>query len=109
MPAGLCPAEQIETERVTSMYDFIIRDKKLTVGTTAQDVAVQMERCAIQNCHATAKIYFRSKDDGVAVSASTGMQVGPGETFPFPVSCGTLSVISDAAGADVRLLFLGIG
>ncbi len=91
------------------MDHFIIRDRKLTVGTDAQDVAVQMERCAIRNCHATAKICFRSKDDGVAVTANTGMQVGPGETFPFPVSCGTMSVISDTAGTDVRLLFLGVG
>jgi hypothetical protein len=88
---------------------YISRDKALTVGTDAQDVAVQTERCAIRNCHTTAKVYFRSKDDGVAVTAATGMQLGPGETFPFLISCGTLSVISDTASTDVRLLFLSIG
>ena len=45
----------------------------------------------------------------MAVTADTGMEVGPGETFPFLISCGTLSVISDTATTDVRLLFLGVG
>lgn len=88
----------------------IERVEKLTVGTTAQTVGVHGLAFLLQNLSDTATVYFKEKrDDNKAATASNGYAVGPGKETVIPMVAMDLSVISDAASTDVRVLILDMG
>ncbi|MBR6114612.1 MAG: hypothetical protein IKQ10_05440 [Oscillospiraceae bacterium] len=79
----------------------------LTLGTTAQTVKVMGLSCLIENNDDSATVYFKERRfDGKAVTTSNGWALGPGKSTPVPVSVMELSLISDTASADVRVLLL---
>ena len=83
---------------------------KLTAGTTAQTVEVHGLACMIQNLSDTATVYFKEKrDDGKAATASNGYAVGPGKETQIPLVAMDLSIVSDTASTDVRVLILDLG
>lgn len=80
---------------------------KLSVGTTAQDVACHGQSFLIQNNSDSATVYLSEKDyDGKAATSSTGYALAPGKGTMFPMEARTLSVVASAASTDVRLLIL---
>ena len=81
--------------------------EKLTVGTTAQTVAVHGLACLVQNNSDTAAVYFKEKrQDGKAATASNGYKLAAGKETVVPLVAMDLSVISDTASTDVRVLIL---
>lgn len=82
----------------------------LTLGTSAQTVKVNGLACLIQNNSESATVYFKEKsEDGKAASSSNGFALGPGKTLEIPLVARELSVVSDAASTDVRVLILDLG
>ena len=80
---------------------------KLTAGTTAQTVAVHGLACLVQNNSDTATVYFKEKrDDGKAATTSNGYALGPGKQTEIPMVAMDLSIVSDTASTDVRVLIL---
>jgi len=76
----------------------------LTVGTTAQDVAVGYRSFIIENLSVNA-VYFKEKE-GTACTTSNGFCV-PAETALLGVlTADTLSVVADDDSSDVRILFI---
>jgi hypothetical protein len=81
--------------------------KTLTLGTSAQTVDVGGRACMVQNLSESAVIYFKEKrEDGKPVSASNGYAIGPGKEMQIPLVVMDLSLISDTASTDVRVLIL---
>ena len=79
----------------------------LTVGTTAETVMVRGLACLVQNNSDTATVYIKEKrDDGTAATASNGWALGPGKATPVPLVAMELSVVSDTASTDVRVMVL---
>lgn len=78
-------------------------EKVVTVGTSAVDVDISCWACIIKN-DSENTVYFRDRENGNASEASS-MCVRAGETFPFAVTCKTLSLVASAASSKVRLLF----
>ena len=79
----------------------------LTAGTTAETVEVRGLAFLLQNLSESATVYFKEKrDDGAAATASNGYAVGPGKATEIPLVAMSLSVISDTASTDVRILIL---
>lgn len=82
----------------------------LTAGTSASTVKVNGLACLIQNNSESATVYFKEKsEDGKAASSSNGFALGPGKTLEIPLVARELSVVSDAASTDVRVLILDLG
>lgn len=80
---------------------------KLTAGTSAQTVAVNGLAFLMENLSDSATVYFKEKrDDGKNASSSNGYAVGPGKSTDIPMVAMDLSVISDTASTDVRVLIL---
>ena len=80
---------------------------KLTAGTSAQTVEVRGMAFMLQNLSESATVYFKEKrDDGKNATASNGYAVGPGKETTIPMVAMDLSVISDTASTDVRVLIL---
>ena len=80
---------------------------KLTAGTSAQTVAVNGLAFLMENLSDSATVYFKEKrDDGKAATASNGSAVPPGKCTRIPMVAMDLSVISDTASTDVRVLIL---
>lgn len=79
----------------------------LTAGTTAETVEVRGLAFMLQNLSESATVYFKEKrEDGKAATASNGYAVGPGKETQIPMVALDLSVISDTASTDVRVLIL---
>ena len=76
----------------------------LTVGTTAQDVAVNFAGFIIANNSANA-VYFKEKN-GTACTTSNGFCVPAGKVLDKVFTAQTLSVVADGASSDVRILFV---
>ena len=82
----------------------------LTVGTTAQTVAVHGLGCLIENNSDSATVYFKDmRDDGKKATSSNGFALGPGKMTPVPLVAMDLSVVASDAGTDVRVLVLDWG
>ncbi|MBQ7737996.1 MAG: hypothetical protein IJT62_09235 [Oscillospiraceae bacterium] len=80
---------------------------KLTAGTSAQTVEVHGLACLVQNNSDTATVYFKERrDDGKAATTSNGYALGPGKQTEIPMVAMDLSIISDTASTDVRVLIL---
>ena len=83
---------------------------KVTAGTTASTVEVHGLACLIQNLSESATVYFKEKrHDGKAATASNGYAVGPGKETVIPMAALDLSIVSDTASTDVRVLILDLG
>jgi hypothetical protein len=79
----------------------------LTVGASAQTVNVRGLAFLLQNNSDSATVYFKERrDDGTDASSANGFALGPGAVLPQALTARELSVISTAAGTDVRLLIL---
>ena len=79
----------------------------VTAGTSAAAVHVNGQPCLLQNNSEAASVFFKeSRDDGKAATAANGWRLGPGETTAVPLLLRELSVIADAASADLRILVL---
>ena len=80
---------------------------KLTAGTTAETVTLGGRPFMLQNLSTTTVVYFKEKrHDNAAATASNGYAVGPGKETTIPMVAMDLSVISDTASTDVRVLIL---
>ena len=87
----------------------ITGNEKVTVGTTAKDIKIGYRAFSLMN-NGESAIYFHSRDsDGKAVTAASGMALKAGEVFRQVLTCDALSVISDATGGDLRILYLDVG
>lgn len=80
-----------------------------TVGTSSAElVAANATRqvCVIQNLHDTAKIYVRL--DGGTASATTGIQIGPGNLLNVRalgvITTVAINAISDTAATPVTIV-----
>ena len=83
---------------------------KETAGTTAKDVAIHGLPFIIQNLTASTNVYIKEKsEDGKAASATNGFCIPGGTTLDQPLVATTLSVISDTASTDVRVMILDFG
>lgn len=81
--------------------------KALTVGTTAQTVAVNGLAFLMENLSDSATVYFKEKrDDGKNATSSNGYALGPGKSTDIPMVAMDLSVVASAASTDVRVLIL---
>ena len=79
----------------------------LQVGTTAVNVPVKGLACLLQNNSAAASVYFKERrDDGAAATASNGWLLGPGAATSVPLTARELSLVSDTADTDVRVMIL---
>ena len=80
----------------------------LTVGTTAAEAKIHGMTCLVQNLTADTTVYVKEKrDDGIAVTASTGWAIPGGRELRCPVAAMDLSLVSDSEdGSDVRILIL---
>ena len=79
----------------------------LTLGTTPQTVMIRGLACLVQNNSDTATVYFKERrDDGKAATTSNGYALGPGKQTEIPMVAMDLSIISDTASTDVRVLIL---
>ena len=82
----------------------------LTVGTTAKTVGVHGLACLIENNSDSASVYIKDmRDDGKAATSSNGFLLGPGKMTPVPLIAMDLSIISDTASTDVRVMILDMG
>ena len=80
---------------------------KLTAGTSAQTVEVHGLACLVQNLSDSATVYIKEpRDDGKAATTSNGWALGPGKQTEIPMVAMDLSIISDTASTDVRVLIL---
>ncbi len=79
----------------------------LTVGTSAQTVAVNGLAFVMENLSESATVYFKEKRaDGKAATASNGYALPAGKSTEFPLVAMDLSVVASAASTDVRVLIL---
>ena len=84
--------------------------KTLTLGTSAETVSVGGLAFMLQNLSSEATVYLKEKRyDSVDASASNGWAVGPGKSTEEPLVALDLSVVSDTASTDVRILILDLG
>lgn len=82
----------------------------LTVGTSAETVNVSGLACLVQNLTEGATIYIKEmRYDNTAASASNGWAIGAGKSTEIPLVALDLSVISDTASTDVRVMILDLG
>lgn len=82
----------------------------LTAGTTAETVNVAGLACLVQNLTEGATVYIKEKRyDGVDASASNGWAIAAGKSLEHPIVALDLSVISDTASTDVRIMILDLG
>lgn len=73
----------------------------------AQDIPINNRTFMISNTGAQ-PLYFKPKNKGVATAAN-GFLVPAGQVFPQFFSCdGMLSVISNATGTSVSILYLEV-
>lgn len=80
---------------------------KLSLGTSAQTVKVNGLACLIQNNSDSASVYFKEKrDDGKTVTTSNGYKLAAGKETVIPLVALELSIISDTASTDVRVMIL---
>ena len=83
---------------------------KLTAGTTAVSVPVHGMACLIQNNSNSATVYFKEmREDGKKATTANGFALAPGKATEEPLVAMELSIVSDAAGTDVRVLILDMG
>ncbi len=63
--------------------------------------------CLIENNDGSATVYFKEKRfDGADATTENGWAIGPEEKTPTPFSALELSLVSDSAATDVRVLVL---
>ena len=78
-----------------------------TLADTAQDIPVDNRVFMISNTGAQ-PAYFMPKAQGVS-EATTGFLIPAGQVFPQYFSCdGDLSIISNATGTSISVLFLDV-
>lgn len=81
--------------------------KALTVGTTAQTVAVNGLAFLMENLSDSATVYFKEKRaDGKAATSSNGYALPAGKSTEFPMVAMDLSVVASVASTDVRVLIM---
>ena len=82
----------------------------VTAGTTASTVKVNGLACLVLNNSESATVYIKEKrDDGAAATASNSWAIGPGKSTDVPLVAMELSVVSDTASTDVRVMILDMG
>ena len=82
----------------------------LTVGTSAQTVSLGGLACMVQNLTEGATVYIKEKrHDNVAASATNGWAIAAGKSTEIPLVALDLSIISDTASTDVRVMILDLG
>ena len=78
--------------------------EKVSVTTTAKDVAVNYRAFIIENCTAEKTVYFKEKD-GVAVTVDNGFELIGQKIFDKVLRAKTLSIKGSEA-CDVRILYV---
>ena len=88
------------------MVHIIEKVEKIVVGTEPITVNVDCRSFFIENAGETSVCFKESAHDEVPADMENGFMLDAGDKFSQPLNAQKLSIVSGAAGGDVRIMYI---